>query len=269
MADKDNKIKKGQIIKDFFHEGRTFEVIVIDPNGLGKNQPSIGFGLTMMERHGGLPQPTSSQWIEGHPNNEGNLLKVPSGKTFNVIQIKGLDGNDYSVLEVSDWVTAAADIIKKPGKVRKATQNSLVDFLSWFAVTGFYANAYAILKGSYTEADVRAVSAWMQARMDGINKRNKYTKFLQGKGCEEWYEFAKWTDYVYQGLFGKTARQMRDEWDLVEGEKTIGRNYIPEAEGLEAVAYCESQVPELFLENLQQAHDAAIFYAKGKFKLDF
>jgi hypothetical protein len=102
-----------------------------------------------------------------------------------------------------------------------------------------------------------------------ISRRNKYTSFLQQQGCEEWYEYANWTDYVYQGLFGMKKRQMVEAWELVEGSRAIGRNYIPEAEGLEAVAYCETQVIELFHQDLRQAHDDAVSFAKKKFKLDF
>lgn len=258
------EIKRGDVIT-LPYESRNFEVVVIDPHGLGRGQPSVGFGLTMMDRYGGLPQSTSSQWIEdAHPNSVNKLLKLPSGKTFEVIQI-----NDYSVVEVSEWVAVASDVLKSPGKVRKATKDSLVDFLGWFAVKGFYADAYAFLKGSYTEADSRSVSAWMQVRLAGISKRNRYTKFLQEQGCEEWYEYANWTDYVYQGLFGMKKKQMVEAWELVEGSKTIGRNYIPEAEGLNAVAYCESQIIELFYDNLKQAHDDAIAFAKRRFNLDF
>jgi hypothetical protein len=259
-------IKQGQLIKLNF-EGREFEVIVIDPNRLGRNQPSVGFGFSMMERHGGLPQATSSQWIEGHPNTGNGWLKLPSGNTYRVIQILGEDRNEYLVVEVSDWVAIAVDVNKKPGKVRKSTKDKLLDFLGWFAVKGFYADAYAALKGAYTEADSRAVSAWMQARLAGISRRNRYTRFLQEQGCEEWYEYANWTDYVYQALFRMKKRQMVEEWDLVEGDKTIGRNYIAEIEGLEAVAYCENQVVELFHSDLRQAHDDAISFAKRKFKL--
>jgi hypothetical protein len=43
--------KRGQLITLPF-EGRLFEAIVIDPNGLGRNQPSIGFGYGMEEADG-------------------------------------------------------------------------------------------------------------------------------------------------------------------------------------------------------------------------
>lgn len=267
------KVKKG-LVDTIPYENRKFKVIVIDPDGLGKNQPSVGFGFRLMEEHAGLPEQTLSNWLteesafEGDPNNESKCLKLPSGKRFRVTQIMGLDKNEYIVLEISEWVALAADVLKKPGKVRKATQNNLIDFLSWFAVKGFYADVYAVLKGSYTEADSRAVSAWMQSRLAGISKRNKYTRFLQEQGCEEWYEYANWTDYVYQGLFGMKKRQMVEVWTLVEGDETIGRNYIPEIEGLEAVAYCENQIIELFHTDLRQAHDDALHFAKKKFKLN-
>lgn len=259
-------IKRGQLIKLNF-EGREFEAIVIDPNGLGKNQPSVGFGFGMMERYGGLPISTSDNWLEGLPNTSNECLKLPSGNRYRVSRILGLDNNLYVVVEVSDWVAIAVDVNKKPGKVRKSTKDKLLDFLGWFAVKGFYADAYAVLKGAYTEADSRAVSAWMQARLAGISRRNRYTKFLQEQGCEEWYEYANWTDYVYQALFGMKKKQMVEVWELVEGDKNIGRNYIPEVEGLEAVAYCENQVVELFHASLRQAHDDAIAFAKRKFKL--
>ena len=260
-------IKSGQLVTLEF-EDREFDAIVIDPNGLGHNQASVGFGLAMMERHGGLPTSTADNWLQGFPNTPEECLKVPSGKTFRVSRILGEDNNQYVVLEVSDWVALASDVLKKPGKVSKPTQHKLIDFLAWFAVKGFYAEAYAKLKGAYTEADSRAVSAWMKVRLEGISRRNNYTKFLQEKGCEECFEYAYWTDYVYQGLFGMKKKQMVEEWDLVEGNRSIGRNYIPKVKGLQAVAYCETQVVELFHENLQQAHDDAINFAKKKIKLD-
>ena len=267
MSKKPN-VKIGQIVT-LTYENREFQVIVISSDGLGKNQPSVGFGFNMMDEHGGLPQATSSQWLEGNPNSDVQVLKTPSGNTYEVIQIRGLDNNNYQVLEIADWVSVAADVLKKPGKVRKSTRDKLIDFLSWFAVKGFYADVYAILKGSYTEADSRSVSAWLRARLEGIARRNRYTAFLQQQGCEEWYDYANWTNYVYRGLFGMDKNQMVEQWDLVEGNRTIGRNYIPEAKGLEAVAYCENQVIELFHENLQQAHDDAIRYARKRFNLSF
>jgi hypothetical protein len=274
MTDKNFDIKKGQLIP-VPYENKEFEVIVIDPNGLGKNQPSVGFGFRMIEKYAGLPEPTISKWVteqssfEVDSNNITKFLKVPSGNTYRLIQITGLDNKQYSVLEVSDWVTLIVDVLEKPGKVTKPTQRNLIRFLSWFAVKGLYADAYAQLKGKYTDADSRAVSAWMRSRLDGIAHRNNYTAFLQQQGCVEGYEYANWTNYIYQGLFGMKKSEMLQQWELVEGNKDIGRNYVPEIEGLEAIPYCEKQVIELFHSDLQQAHNDAITYAKKKFNLDF
>ena len=258
------KFQTGQLIT-IEYEGREFKVIIIDPNGIGRDQPSIGFGFNMMENHAKLPQSTTTNWLfEGDPDTQEKSLKTPSGGLYKVTQIKGEDNNLYSVLEVSEWVGLAADVIKKKGRIGQKAFNGLVDFLSWFAAKGFYADAYATLKGAFTEADNRSVSAWMNARLDGINRRNRYTAFLQDNGCEG-KDYGIWTNYVYKGLFGLNKNQMTKEWKLVEGNKTIGRNYIPEAKGLEAVAYCENQTIELFIDNLNQAHNDAIKYTKRKF----
>ena len=48
----------------------------------------------------GLPQSTTSQCFQGHPNNGRELLKLPSGNLFRVIQINGLGGNNQSALEI-------------------------------------------------------------------------------------------------------------------------------------------------------------------------
>jgi hypothetical protein len=266
-------IKQGQLIKLIF-EGREFEVIVIDPNGLGKGLPSVGFGFRMMEKYGGLPEQTLSNWLtkesgfEGDPNNEVLELEPPSRNRFRVTQISGTDKNQYIVVEASDWVALVIDVLKKPGKLRPATLSKLLDFLGWFAVKGFYAETYTMLKGVYTAKDSRILSAWMEARLIGKRKRNKYTDFLQEQGIQG-QDYAYWTDYVYLALFNMPAWQMKRVWQVKEGDSSIGRNHIPEIEGLEAVAYCENQVIELFHQDLQQAHDDAINYAKKKFKLGF
>jgi hypothetical protein len=67
------------------------------------------------------------------------------------------------------------------------------------------------------------------------------------------------------GLFGKKASEMKEQWQVIEGDNKIARNHIPEAIGLEAVAYCEKMVPELFVDSLKQAHTDAISYSKRKF----
>ena len=60
-------VRRGQLV-DLEYEDREFKVIVIDPSGLGPNQPSVGFGFRQMERTGGLPASTTENWLEGVPN---------------------------------------------------------------------------------------------------------------------------------------------------------------------------------------------------------
>ena len=264
------KVKKGQLI-DLSFEGREFEVIIIDPDGLGKDQPSVGFGFRMMERYAGIPNDTLSRWtteesaLEGAGQKGVRALKPPSGNTFRVLEIKGKDNNNYVVVEASDWFDLAFDVLKSPGRIGKSVKKKLVDFLKWFAIKGFYAEVYVALKGKYTAKDSRALSKWMMSRLAGIPERNKYTDFLQSQGCEKGYEYAYWTDYIYEGLFGKTAREIKSFWKLVEGDKNIGRNYIPEILGLKAIAYCEHLVTQLYIDNLQQAHDDAISFTCRKY----
>ena len=262
-----SQFRKGQLVS-IEYEGREFTVIVIEPDGMGKDQPSVGFGFRLMEKYAGIPTNTLSQWqtielgLEGDPNKGIQVLKLPSGNTYRVIQIIGEDGNTYTVIETTDWFDLAFDILKKPGKVRKSTKEKLLDFVKWFAIKGFYAEVYVALKGKYTEKDSRTLSKWLLSRLSGIVRRKEYTDFLQAQGSEE---YAYWTDYVYMGLFGKTASQMKNSWKLIEGNKHIGRNYIPEAQGLDAIAYCEEMTVKLHFENLNQAHDDAIKYTLSKY----
>jgi hypothetical protein len=245
------------------YEGREFEAIVIDPNGLGEDQPSVGFGFRMAERNVGIPASTLSTWV--FEKDGEAYLKLPSGKTLRVFEnILGSDGNEYSVIEASDWFSAAVDILVNPGKTGKGLRTKLGDFIAWFAIKGFYAEAYVALKGVYTAKDSRATTQWLEARQLGKFARKLYTDLLQGQGCEG-SDYAHWTDYVYQGLFGMRAKEMKDVWDRVEGDSSIARNYIPKAEGLDAVRYCEDMVVRMFVDTLDEAHEMAVNLTKRKF----
>ena len=79
------------------YEGREFEAIAIDPDGLGKGQPSVGFGFRMAERNVGIPESTLRSWVR---EIEGEIsLELPSGKVLRVREILGSDGNHYSIIE--------------------------------------------------------------------------------------------------------------------------------------------------------------------------
>jgi hypothetical protein len=181
-----------------------------------------------------------------------------------VRDIFGSDGNLYKVVEASDWFALAIDLLVNPGRTAKGLRAKLGDFINWFAVKGFYAEAYVALKGVYTEKDSRATTKWLESRQLGKVARKMYTDLLQYQGCQD-YEYAKWTDYVYVGLFGMKAKEMKEIWELMDGDASIARNYIPKAEGLDAVKFCEDMVVRMFVEDLKEAHDMAINLTKRKF----
>lgn len=256
------KVSAGQLVTITF-EGREFDVIVINPNGLGQGQPTVGFGFRMMERYAGVPNTTLSGWVR---ESDGvKSLQLPSGMALRVLDILASDGNTYSVVEASEWFSVAVDLLINPGRTSKSLKTKLGEFVRWFAVKGFYADSYAALKGAYTAKDSRSLSEWMHARNNGKQKRNAYTDFLQSQGCEG-REYAFWTDYIYTALFSKQAWQMRRDWDVVGGTKAIARNHIAESKALEMVAYCESMVENLHVDSIRQAHDDAISYTLRKFK---
>lgn len=248
------------------YEGREFDVIVIDPNGLGKGQPSVGLGFRMAEKYVGIPESTIRSWVR--EKTDLIDLELPSGKVFRVREILATDGNTYNVIEASDLFALAVDLLINPGKTGKGLRARLGDFIQWFAVKGFYAEAYVALKGVYTAKDSRATTEWLEARQLGIPVRKAYTDLLQSEGCQS-FDYANWTNYIYQGLFEMPAEEMKDTWEHMDGSKQVARNYIPEAIGLDAVRYCEDMTVRMFVDDLQEAHDAAIQLTKRKYLVDW
>jgi hypothetical protein len=256
--------RAGQIIP-LRYKSREIKAIIIDPNGLGPDKPSIGMGFRGMDRHIGVPQQTLTNrvtQIEGV-----RCLELPSGKAFRVTQILADDGNDYLLLEASDWAALAQDWAKNPGKLRKPARDGLIDFLAWFAAEGIYAQAYTLLKRVYTRDDSEQVQHWIMSRETGKPARAEWSWEVQEKDSQGRYGY--WTNYVYQGLFGMNATQMKEVWENpVHGDARIARNYVPESVGLEAIAYCEKMVAHLDLNDIEQAHDLAIQATRIKFAKD-
>lgn len=253
-------LKAGQIIR-LNYKGRDFESIIIDPDGLGKNQPTIGLGFRMMERYMGINHATlSNRWVVASEGVE--WLKLPSGKTFRVVTSNGEDGNLYKVIEASDWTQIAVDLLVHPGRTSKNTLEKLGDFLNWFAAEGLYAQAYTAIKRVYSYDDSLALRRWREERELGKPRRKTYAEYIQEKSPNQQ---GYWTNVVYLELFNLKAAEMKEIWKLVAGKKTIARNYIPEAVGLKIVAYCEKWVVEMDLENLGECHQEAIRLARRKF----
>ena len=256
-------VRKGDRIEVTYAD-KQFEVIVIDPDGLGPGQPSFGFGYRMAEQYIGIARQTLSDRVVR--NSDGIALKNPSGKSFRVSEISGSDGNQYSVIEASDWFDLATDVLINPGKTRKPTKQKIADFLKWFAVKGFYFSVNIAAKGVATAKDDRALNRWLQKRESGKYTRNDYTDTLSDARVPE-IEYAVRTNEVYMGLFGLKAAEMKQKWHLMAGDPKIARNYISEEKGLEAVKFCERLVTMLYSEDLDDAHAEAIRLTVKKFKL--
>lgn len=258
-----NEVKAGSLITVTFEE-REFQAIVIDPNGLGRGEPSIGFGFRMAQKHIGIPRQTLADRVAG---SEGNrYLKAPSGNRYRVAGLKGEDNNDYLVIEVSDWFDLSLDMLINPGRATKATQEKIGAFLRWFAIKGFYAEAFVALKGVYTGKSSRATTKWLITRQSGKPTRKTYTDLLSELGAHS-TSYGKYTNQVYEGLFGVKAAEMRETWALMAGNAKIARNHISEEEGLEAVKFCEDLVVRIFAGDIDEAHDEAIRLTVKKYKL--
>lgn len=265
-------LETGQLIPIKF-KNREFTAVVIDPNGFGDNRPTIGVGYRTMSRYTDVPVNTLVQRVveitpeEGDPNTAGKFLKLPSGKLFRVIQILANDGNTYQVIEAADWVDLASDWAKTPGKLRTKARNGLIDFLAWFAAEGLYAEAYTFLKQTYTREDSEHIQQWLVARQAGKPARKDWAYAIAEQGGNSPFKYGKWTNYVYRGLFGMDAAEMKKMWEApVSGSRHIARNYIPEKVGVEMVEYCEKLVAAFELEDLEEAHDVAIRMTQKKFR---
>ena len=255
------QFRAGQIIP-LRYKSRELKALIIDPNGLGEGRPTIGMGFRGMDRHIGVPQQTLSD--RGTEIAGVKHLKLPSGNAFRVTEIAGEDGNRYLLVEASDWVDLARDWAKNPGKLRKPARDGWIDFLAWFAAEGVYAQAYTLLKRVYTQEDNEVLQKWLMSREAGKPYRSDWSWEVKDKDPRGRYGY--WTNYVYRGLFGMDAAAMKQVWENpVHGSKHIARNYIPQAVGLEAVAYCEKMVAQLDLDDIEQAHDLALQATRIKF----
>jgi hypothetical protein len=265
-------LEAGQIIPLKFKD-REFRAIIIDPHGLGYNRPTIGLGYRAMSRHTDVPLTTLfKRVIELEGDSEDSdaarkFLKLPSGKLFKVTEILGNDNNTYQVIEAVDWVELARDWAKKPGKLGEKAKNGLIDFLAWFAAEGLYAEAYTFLKQTYTREDSERIQQWLVARQAGKPARKDWAYVIAEQGGNSPFKFGKWTNYVYRGLFGMDAAEIKRLWEEpISGSRHVARNYIPETVGLEMVEYCEKLIAVFDLDNLEQAHDEAIRMTQMKFR---
>ena len=246
------------------YEDREFDAIVLAPDGLGPGLPTVGFGFRQAAKYLGLPQQTLTSRVTELDGVE--YLKNPSGKVFRVTELLGEDNNTYKVIEVSLWFELAVDTLINPGQTRKGTKENIGAFVSWFAVKGFYAEAFAAFKGTYSQKDSRATTQWLRQRESGKATRKTYTDLLSDLGVHN-TTYGKLTNRIYKGLFGLEALEMKQRWSLMAGDPKIARNYISEEEGIAAVKFCENMVVQMYVDDLDEAHRDAITLTVRKFKL--
>jgi hypothetical protein len=269
-------LETGQLLSLSFL-GRDFTVVVLDPDGLGPGKPTVGIGLRGMSRHTNVPLSTLVRRVIEVAQDEtveaqdtlavGKFLKLPSGKLFRITPILANDGNTYETIEAADWVELSKDWAKHPGRLGTETKNGLIDFLGWFAAEGFYAASYAVLKRTYTYEDSQVIQKWLVSREAGKPARKDWAYAIAEQGGVNPYKFGKWTNYVYKGLFGMDAAEMKRLWEApVSGSKHVARNYIPESIGVDMVAYCEKLISVLEFDDLERAHDEAIRLTQMKFR---
>jgi hypothetical protein len=67
------------------YKRREIKSIIIDPNGLGPDKPSIGMGFRGMDRQIGISRQTLSDRVS--EIEEEKYLELSSGSTFRVMQI--------------------------------------------------------------------------------------------------------------------------------------------------------------------------------------
>jgi hypothetical protein len=265
-------LEAGQIIPIKFKD-REFRAIIIDPDGLGHNRPTIGLGYRAMSRHTDVPLTTLVKRVveltddTGSADAPGKFLQLPSGKLFKVVEILGNDNNTYQVIEAVDWVELARDWAKKPGKLGTKAKNGLIDFLAWFAAEGLYAEAYTFIKQTYTREDSERIQQWLVSRQAGKPARKDWAYAISEQGDNSPFKFGKWTNYIYRGLFGMDAAEIKQLWESpVSGSRHIARNYIPESVGVDMIAYCEKLISVLEFDDLERAHDEAIRLTQMKFR---
>jgi hypothetical protein len=180
------EIKEGTIV-GIQYEGKELRAIVIDPNGMGEGQPSIGLGMRISKEYIGISQSALSQRVISKDGLE--WLKLPSGRLLRVISIAAEDGNEYKVIEFSDWTELAGDFLKQSttGKSKLSSEVliQMIDFLKWFSSKGLYATSYAQLKGAYTQSDDNAITQSLVQANELLIADNEILKIQYDRKCSE------------------------------------------------------------------------------------
>lgn len=276
------ELKIGQRLKVPYQD-KVLSVEVISPHQFGYNKPSIGVNFSMQEKYTGLSSTTLTQWSKGAKKREPDLfiddvtmpkiehLRLPKSKNLYPVYSTPIYSNNpdsdepyrvEKVIEISDFIDLCFTAICEE-EINRSTKREIKKFLQWFTVTGFYAQVFVYIKGSFNKADNEQLQQWLASRIANKENRKSYASLI----VELRENPAFYSNLTYLNLFGKLASQMRKEWKTVAGEDAIARNHIPEAIALEAIGFVERTVVELYTGDLREAHILAIEVARKKFKL--
>lgn len=90
------------------------------------------------------------------------------------------------------------------------------------------------------------VGTWQEERELRKVPRKRFNSVVHKyTGSQDKQQYAKYSNKIYQGLFGCNAETLRN-LPVVAGVKTIGRNHIPEAFEIAAVGEAEELISDLF-----------------------
>jgi len=276
------ELKIGQKLQ-VSYKGKFVYVEVISPHHFGYNKPLVGFNLNQQKDYTGLSPTTLTQWLKGAKKQDPDLfiddvsvpkvehLRLPKSKNIYPVHCLPIysENSDSDepyrvdkVVEIGDFIDLCFVAICDE-EVNRSTKHNIRRFLQWFTVSGVYAHIFVYTTGCFNKADSEQLQKWLIARIANKENRKSYASLIV-ELRENPAFFSNWT---YLKLFGKLASQMRKEWKTVSGDEAIARNHIPKAIALEAIGFVERTVVELYVGDLQEAHDLAIKIARKKFGL--
>lgn len=213
-------IYQGQLV-GIEYEGRQLKTIVIDPNGLGEGVPTMGLGMRMSKEYLGITHQALSKRVATTEDKE--WLKLPSGNALRVATITAEDGNEYSVIEFSDWTELAKDFLKQSaiGKSKLSPQVliQLIDFLGWYAAKGLYAASYTKLKGAYTQSDDNALTKALTEANEQLIADNEILKLQYDLKCSEVNQLLYKLDAIEETNSGSGTNWRH--WELEQGKSNF------------------------------------------------
>lgn len=185
--------------------------------------------------------------------NSGNGSKVTTGKIAVVNSInKGRAGSETWVhplvaIKLAEWLDPEFDVYVKE------TFKAYLD--------GDIRIADSVISRNNNPDDLK----WLQKRLDGKIARRGFTDELQKHGVTG-EGYAMNTDAIYTGLFGKTAKQIKEEKGVKKGELTRDHMDLLElsAVSLAEIAAIKRIEKENAFGNKQTTHQSAITSIKIK-----